>query len=139
MVLPRDRLWGVSTSSEFIEMSEPVYTCATRRESWLQRMERFAQSNLTVKNFCAQENISVPSFYQWKKKLAPTKATESRVAAFLPVQLDPLLRTLSGLTIQVNLPGGAQVQVPQGLGSEAMVTLFTAIIRASSAAVELPR
>lgn len=112
-------------------MQEPVHTCLTRREFWIQRMERFAQSGLTVKEFCAQEKTSVPSFYQWKKKLAPTEGKENPIAAFVPIQLDPSHARLAGSILHVTLPGGAMVSVPASLSADAMSDVFVAIIRAS--------
>ena len=44
-------------------------------QQWRQRLERFAQSGQTVVQFCRDEQVSQPSFYQWKKKLAQQAAT----------------------------------------------------------------
>ena len=38
-------------------------------QQWTERLERFAQSGQTVVQFCQDERVSQPSFYQWKKKL----------------------------------------------------------------------
>jgi hypothetical protein len=40
-----------------------------KREEWRQRLARYAQSNLTVTQFCLRERISACSFYQWRKRL----------------------------------------------------------------------
>ena len=37
---------------------------------WCGRFERFRRAGLSVARFCAAEQVSVPSFYQWRKKLA---------------------------------------------------------------------
>lgn len=42
-----------------------------RTALWLDRLNRFSQSDQTVASFCASEGISVPSFYQWKRRLRP--------------------------------------------------------------------
>ena len=44
-------------------------TRAERREIWQQRLDRYQQSNQTVTGFCKTEGISVPSFYQWNRRL----------------------------------------------------------------------
>ena len=41
-----------------------------KREVWRQRLARYAQSNLTVTQFCLRERISACSFYQWRKRFA---------------------------------------------------------------------
>jgi hypothetical protein len=42
-----------------------------RIQLWLDRLNRHAASQLTVAEFCQCEEISLPSFYQWKRRLTP--------------------------------------------------------------------
>ena len=42
-----------------------------KRQHWLDRMQRYAASGLTVAAFCVSESVSIPSFYQWRRKLVP--------------------------------------------------------------------
>jgi hypothetical protein len=46
----------------------------TRRTLWGERLARFALGGLTVAAFCSAEGVSVPTFYEWKRKLAPSAA-----------------------------------------------------------------
>jgi len=39
---------------------------------WQQRLDRYAMSKQTVTDFCKTEGVSVPSFYQWKRRLGTT-------------------------------------------------------------------
>ena len=48
---------------------------------WRDRLARFARSNLTVKQFCRQEGVSDPSFYQWRKRLKRGAAGKENVAS----------------------------------------------------------
>jgi hypothetical protein len=41
-----------------------------KRRLWRERLARFARSGKTVAAFCSAERVSVPTFYQWKRKLA---------------------------------------------------------------------
>ena len=36
---------------------------------WRDRVERQAVSGLSIRQFCAQERISPPSFYAWRRRL----------------------------------------------------------------------
>ncbi len=48
-------------------------------QQWTDRLARFQKSNLKVPAFCRNEGVSVPSFYQWKKRLASkTIASENK-------------------------------------------------------------
>ena len=59
----------------------------TTRELWAQRLQRFAASGLTPAQFCAQEGVSLPSFYSWKRRLAAAGTTVPATPALLPVRL----------------------------------------------------
>ena len=49
----------------------PSMPKSERIQLWLDRLNRFANSNLTIAEFCQLEEISLPSFYQWKRRLSP--------------------------------------------------------------------
>ena len=44
---------------------------SARIQLWLDLLNRQAASTLTVAEFCHREAVSVPSFYQWKRRLSP--------------------------------------------------------------------
>ena len=39
-------------------------------QAWRERLRRFHQSRETVAQFCRRERVSIPAFYQWKRKLS---------------------------------------------------------------------
>ena len=46
-------------------------THAATRLVWQERLRRFREAgSVSVAEFCRQEQVSVPSFYGWRKKLA---------------------------------------------------------------------
>lgn len=44
---------------------------SARIQLWLDRLNRHATSGQTVAEFCRHEQVSIPSFYQWKRRLSP--------------------------------------------------------------------
>lgn len=38
-------------------------------QAWKQRFKRFQNSSCSIERFCKNENVSVVSFYYWKKRL----------------------------------------------------------------------
>jgi len=48
-----------------------------RQRIWEDRLARYFDSNQTVASFCAQESVSIPSFYQWKRRLKPAMGSNS--------------------------------------------------------------
>jgi len=88
---------------------------------WRGRLQRFLRSRLSVARFCAQERVSVASFYHWRKKLGaqalprrprasqPVSEMSSRPvgeAAFQPVTVVPGV-----WGVGIELPGGTRIEV----------------------------
>jgi hypothetical protein len=91
-------------------------------QQWAERLERLAQSGQTVAQFCQDETVSVPSFYQWKKKLADqasqsSSRAKSSPSAFRAVDLIPpsqsatTIRLANGIEIEL----GGDLRVVQAV------------------------
>ena len=90
----------------------------TARQRWADRLNRFDQSGLTVAKFCKKERCSVPSFYQWRRKLRDETSTGP---TFVPVRIvdaaDPSPSPQA--TVSLDLPGGIRlrIEVPADLAT----------------------
>jgi hypothetical protein len=81
---------------------------------------RHRASSLTVHEFCRREGVSVPSFYQWRKKLAHCPAEPT----FIPVSLPP-----SGAApITLKLPGGAEIEIEASVDPLMLRRLIAAVM-----------
>ena len=80
-----------------------------KRSEWLDRLRRFRRANLSVSEFCRREKVSVPSYYQWRRKLA--EATSEVGAAGEPVTFIPV-QVASSADLQVTFPNGARLTLP---------------------------
>lgn len=49
----------------------------TKEELWRRRLERFEDSDFTVAEFCRVEGVSIPSFYQWRRRLASSRTARA--------------------------------------------------------------
>ena len=81
------------------------------QQRWRDRLRRFSRSALSVTEFCRREQVSAPSFYQWRKRLAGTAddgqdTTPTTQATFLPVQVTAFR------SLQVAFPNGATLSLP---------------------------
>lgn len=76
------------------------------REQWLAWVAEQAESGLSVQQFCSERQISVPSFYSWRRK-ALGKTASSDVT-FVPVSI-----ARESSQVEIELPCGAVVRVPQ--------------------------
>lgn len=93
----------------------------SRREAWAERMARFQNCSLTVKEFCLFESVSVPSFYQWRRRLAPAKNSP----AFISVSLNQPHR--AGVAT-LRLPGGATIELDQTLDTDGLRRMIQAVV-----------
>jgi len=82
-----------------------------KRSQWLERLRRFSRSEVSVAEFCRREQVSVASFYQWRRKLngsspdLPVGRPPTR-ANFVPVQVT------TSADLQVTFPNGVRLTLP---------------------------
>ncbi len=76
--------------------------------TWRLRLSRQATSGLSITAFCQREGVSTPSFYAWKRRLAPPRtATPGHPPLFVPIRLDsmpPATDVPSSLSFEIELP-----------------------------------
>lgn len=81
-----------------------------KAQLWANRLRQFENSSLSVAQFCQSIGCSIPSFYQWRRKLSasiqPPAKPSPAASSFLQVQ------TKSDYTIQLKLPCGVDIIIP---------------------------
>ena len=106
------------------------------------RFARWLQSGLSIRRFCLRENVSEPSFYQWRKRLRVSEATErpapgrdagvSQSATFLPIEVIGGGSAVDATCIEIHLPSGVTVRVPEGV-AEARLHALVRLLRGDDA------
>ena len=111
----------------------------TKVAEWSDRLERFEDSGQSVTQFCVSEDVSQPSFYQWRKRLGvidrvrggrPKRSGQSKRAksavgmgksksAFASVQLTPT-PDLQQITM-IRLADGVEIELGNNLQVVEMV------------------
>ena len=124
---------------------------SVRHLEWVQRLERYAQSQLTVNEFCEWEGVSPATFYNWRKKLATGNEAERVIhrrpsgsskcdqpgatidwSAFLPVQLRSNASPRSTSSpIRIRLPNGVCIFLPEA-DAATIETVISAVGRLAS-------
>lgn len=99
---------------------------------WQERLESYRASGLSVDLFCLREGVSRSTFYRWVRQLknglpesmqAEKEAraqAESGQAAFVPI-------TLKASPVELELPNGATVRLPLGVGQAVLVEAIRAV------------
>lgn len=93
---------------------------------WRSRFERFSNSGKSVTQFCRVEVVSLPSFYQWRKKLAGSPATSGDGrASFAAVRL------VGAASVAAWLPGGTRLEIPLG-DPQSLALVLETLVRADA-------
>lgn len=88
-------------------------SCPVKVQQWVDRIQRFSNAGTTIVRFCAAEGVSVPSFYNWKKKLRLQAGSDSHRQAgavrnaFQAIELIPA----SPSTVTIRLPNGIVIEL----------------------------
>jgi hypothetical protein len=91
---------------------------------WRERIERWKRSKMTVTEFCRREQVSQPSFFQWRKRLEAANAEADSTPQFVELRPPSWLATPA---VQIALPSGAVVT----LSCQASPELIAAVVRAA--------
>jgi transposase len=90
---------------------------AAARQAWVERLARFPTAGLSPAQFCAQEAVSLPSFYSWKRRLAAEAAGDSteHAAGVGPApRLLPVHVHAPDAVLELVLPRGPVLRIPPG-------------------------
>jgi hypothetical protein len=90
------------------EVSSHPPSRAVARQVWEERLARFPTSGLSAAAFCAQEGVSLASFYAWRRRLARAEAGHLQGAGprLLSVRV-----TTARPALELVLPCGAVVRL----------------------------
>jgi len=92
---------------------------SSKEEQWLARFNRFHASGLSVTRYCQLEGISMPSFYQWRKRLRASTVNQA-APTFVPV------RITHSSAVEIHLPNGTRICVPPEHSESLRIVIETA-------------
>ena len=88
------------------------FSKSERIRIWLDRLNRFASSDQSVASFCQSEGISAPSFYQWKRRLAPSIDPPKPRRRSAAQNVDRSPRGFAELVVTDRADAGATISLP---------------------------
>jgi hypothetical protein len=82
-------------------------------QEWRDRLEDFAQSEMTVQQWCDFNAIPVPQYYYWRRRLATPKTDHHEHSTWMALSVveTPTVPTPSPLTLRI---AGAEIEVASG-------------------------
>jgi hypothetical protein len=105
-----------------------------KRQQWVERMQRYTASGLTVAAFCVAESVSIASFYQWRRKLSPAPEPVQGSSPEPSKQRFVAVRIAGVAQLDVYLPNGTRICLP---GSDA--SLIDAVVAAAGRVPSISR
>ena len=108
----------------------------SKEQFWRRLMREWSRSGLSVRAFCEQHGLAVPTFYAWRRILAERDATADAAATrFVPVQViaepltSPARSTESppspGAALELVLGGSRRLRVAPGFDGPTLQRLLT--------------
>lgn len=89
---------------------------------WRERLRRYRGSGLTVAEFCRREQVSVPSFYQWRRRwgesasaagsAGPRSSPSGALARRESAQAFQQVMLSGGSVVAIELPSGVRMELP---------------------------
>lgn len=100
-----------------------------RASYWQELLQTHRDSGLSVKEFCAQQNVSVAAFYQWRRRFEqPTQTASEPSSGLIPVRIvsSQPART-SPVGVQILTPTGFSLRVDGNTSPEQLLMILQAI------------
>jgi hypothetical protein len=113
-------------------------TAATK---WRERIDEWRRSKLSIAEYCRQKQLSQPSFFAWRKRLAGDDAVPGRGRS-RPIEngrdqssfIELPLSAWPTKGVQITLPGGAVVVLPPDASGELVVAAIRAAMKPAAEA-----
>lgn len=94
---------------------------------WRGVLERQTHSGESVVEFCAGEGISTASFYAWRKRLRVERSGRLRAIDDHRPQLVPVSVAAAPACVEVVLPDGVVLRVPEGVAPQTLRDVLAAL------------
>ena len=101
---------------------------------WQERLESYRASDISIDEFCLQEDVSRSTFYRWvdrlkdgipEEMLAEREARKQEEAAQSEAVFVPI--SLKASPVEVELPNGGIVRLPLGIGQTVLVEVIRTV------------
>src|SRR4051794_37968784 len=106
----------------------------SKEQHWLQLLERWQNSGLSVRVFCRRHRLAEPTFYAWRRTLAeppsPGPAADEPLT-FIPLDVRPDAPPAPAPALELVLGDGRLLRIPQGFDPAALRVLL-AVLEGSS-------
>jgi transposase len=112
-------------SAKEVAMSTINQRRSDKERFWRRMIRQWRSSGLSVRAFCAERELAVPSFYGWRRTIAQRDAEAFH---FVPVHVVPEEQPVTedkGGGLELVLPRGRQLRIGPGFDAPTLQRLLT--------------
>lgn len=98
-----------------------------RMQKWMTIIDECSKSELSVKTWCRQNDISEQSYYYWLKKIR-TQAVQkvsNKEISFSPIPIQNVMRTSMMITIT---KGDIHIEVPDSIDQATLMNIMRTLL-----------
>jgi transposase-like protein len=94
---------------------------------WQQVFKEFEESKLSVAEFCKQKELSLQSFYQWRRRFKSQQDAPTGTHTLIPVTIVPSPQPVKTSVIQLTTNSGACLRFNSDVPASHIAELLAAI------------
>ena len=79
------------------------------QEFWREHLEAWRRSDLTQREYCANQGLGEKAFYRWRRKEREAVASAKSSLTLVPVSVSA---PVTGNVVRLHSPGGWRIELP---------------------------
>lgn len=79
------------------------------QEFWREHLEAWRRSDLTQREYCANQGLGEKAFYRWRRKEREAVASAKSSLTLVPVSVSA---SVTGNVVRLHSPGGWRIELP---------------------------
>lgn len=79
------------------------------QEFWREHLEAWRRSDLTQREYCANQGLGEKAFYRWRRKEREAIASATSSLTLVPVSVSA---PVTGSVVRLHSPGGWRIELP---------------------------
>ena len=90
---------------------------------WLEHLERYGESGLSVREYCERHRLATASLYYWRRRFESRERNPALLAERL-VEVTGLVSPRPAWEMEISLAGGATVRLAPGASAAALARVI---------------
>lgn len=98
-----------------------------QEQFWRMAIETWQASGLSVRQFCANEGLSEPSFYVWRKKLTGGSVQDAKDKPEPSAFIEVAIPRCNSVVMELLFTSGNTLRIPVGIDTVTLSTVLSVV------------